>query len=111
MGEKRLIDEWLPLKELNFDVDIEMAFRFGKKEKKIKVSIVDEETAFERLRCPYCDRPFTNDEVFKQWVPKHKEVLRIALAMAACGRSYRRVLMEENAIQKTGDGNHERKKC
>lgn len=54
-------------------------FRFNKEDKKFEVSIVDEETEFEKLRCPYCDRPFTSDEVFKQWVPKHKEILKVAL--------------------------------
>jgi len=54
-------------------------FQFNKEEKKFKVSIFDEETEYERLRCPYCDRPFTKDEVFNQWVPKHKELLKIAL--------------------------------
>ncbi|RLF02635.1 MAG: hypothetical protein DRJ59_03060 [Thermoprotei archaeon] len=54
-------------------------FQFNKKEKKFKVSVADEETEFEKLRCPYCGRPFTRDEVFSQWIPKHKEILRIAL--------------------------------
>lgn len=54
-------------------------FQFDEKEKKFNVSTVDEVTEFERLRCPYCDRPFTEDEVFDQWIQKHKEILKIAL--------------------------------
>jgi adenine-specific DNA methylase len=54
-------------------------FQFNKEEKKFKVSTVNEETKFEKLRCPYCDRPFTRDEMFSQWVLKHKEILKIAL--------------------------------
>ncbi|RLE81268.1 MAG: hypothetical protein DRJ51_04135, partial [Thermoprotei archaeon] len=54
-------------------------FQFNKKEKKFRVSVADEETEFEKLRCPYCGRPFIKDEVFNQWVSKHKEILRIAL--------------------------------
>ena len=53
--------------------------QFNKKAKQFKLSIIDEETEYERLRCPYCDRPFTNNEVFTQWISKHKEILRIAL--------------------------------
>ena len=54
-------------------------FQFNKREKKFKVSTVNEETRFEKLRCPYCGRPFTRDEMFSQWVSKHKELLKIAL--------------------------------
>lgn len=54
-------------------------FRFNKDEKKFNVKVVDEETEYERLRCPYCDRPFTKNEVFSDWVLKHKEILKIAL--------------------------------
>lgn len=56
-----------------------MKFWFDESEKKFKVSIVDEEIKFQKLRCPYCDRPFTKDEVFNQWIRKHKELLKIAL--------------------------------
>ena len=53
--------------------------QFNKKAKNFKVSIVDEETEYERLRCPYCHRPFTKDEMFAQWISRHKEILKIAL--------------------------------
>jgi adenine-specific DNA methylase len=54
-------------------------FQFDKKEKIFKIDIVNEETDYEKLRCPYCKRPLTKDEVFTQWATRHKEILKIAL--------------------------------
>ncbi|MEM2057793.1 MAG: hypothetical protein QXO76_06045, partial [Thermoproteota archaeon] len=54
-------------------------FEFDKEKKSFSVSIDKEETEFNRLRCPYCERPFTNEEVLKQWVQKHKGLLKAAL--------------------------------
>jgi adenine-specific DNA methylase len=54
-------------------------FVIDKLKKEFEVKIVDEPTEYDRLKCPFCGRPFTNDEVFSQWVPKHKEILKIAL--------------------------------
>jgi len=54
-------------------------FDFNKENKSFKVSIVDNETTFEKLRCPYCRRPLTREEVFREWVSKHKDLLNIAM--------------------------------
>ncbi|MEM2126614.1 MAG: hypothetical protein QXH67_00115 [Candidatus Bathyarchaeia archaeon] len=54
-------------------------FTFDKINKRYDISIIKEETKFEKLKCPYCERPFTEEEIFRQWVPKHKEILKIAL--------------------------------
>ncbi|MEM3693679.1 MAG: hypothetical protein QXI39_06640 [Candidatus Bathyarchaeia archaeon] len=55
-------------------------FSFDKKAKTFSVEIVDTETGFERLRCPYCGRPLTDDEVFREWIPRHRELLEKALS-------------------------------
>jgi len=55
-------------------------FNFDKKAKTFRVNVVDSETTFEKLRCPFCGRPLTQDEVFRSWVVKHGRLLETALS-------------------------------
>jgi len=54
-------------------------FEIDREKKEFNVTVVDQETEYERLKCPFCGRPFTRDEFFSQWISKHKETLKIAL--------------------------------
>jgi adenine-specific DNA methylase len=54
-------------------------FNFDRNKKTFTVKIVDHETEFEKLRCPYCSRPLTIDEVIKNWIIKHKQLLNYAI--------------------------------
>lgn len=55
-------------------------FNFDKEKKTFTVDVVKEETIYEKLRCPYCGTPFVAETVFKQWVKKHKQLLKHALS-------------------------------
>mgnify|MGYP000223937537 CR=1 FL=1 len=54
-------------------------FNFDKESKNFNIEIVNEVTKFEKLRCPYCGRPITREEFFRQWISKHKELLKVSL--------------------------------
>jgi len=54
-------------------------FEIDKENKTFNVHIVNEETMFERLRCPYCRIPINANIALKDWVRRHKELLNIAL--------------------------------
>lgn len=57
-----------------------ISFQFDKESKECKIDVTKEKTEFERLKCPNCGRPFTKEELFAQWIPRHKELLKIALS-------------------------------
>jgi len=54
-------------------------FHFNKIDRTFKVSITEKETEYKKLRCPYCGRPFTREEMFREWTNKHKQILDFAL--------------------------------
>jgi len=55
-------------------------FKFNNDTKTFTVEVSNHETAFERLRCPYCRAPISRDTALKEWVRKHKELLEVALS-------------------------------
>jgi len=52
----------------------------NKEKRNFKTEISNEVSPFERLRCPYCGAPINEDIAFKNWVKKHKELLKVALS-------------------------------
>ena len=54
-------------------------FYFDKKKKTFEVKTVNHETEFEKLKCPYCSMPLTTKEVFKQWIAKHRLLLKYTI--------------------------------
>ncbi|MEM2291995.1 MAG: hypothetical protein QXX41_01835 [Nitrososphaerota archaeon] len=54
-------------------------FSFDKDRKSFMVDISNVETEFERLRCPYCRSPVVKDIALREWVSRHKRLLRVAL--------------------------------
>jgi len=54
-------------------------FSFDKDRKSFTVDISSVETEFDRLRCPYCKSPVVEDIALREWVSRHKRLLRVAL--------------------------------
>jgi len=59
---------------------IYVRFNFNKQEKSFTVEITNTEEEFKRLRCPYCGTPLHKEVVLRDWVKRHKELLRVALS-------------------------------
>lgn len=54
-------------------------FSFDKDRKSFTVDVSSVETEFDRLRCPYCKSPVVEDIALREWVSRHKRLLRVAL--------------------------------
>lgn len=49
--------------------------------KEFKVEIIENETSFDKLKCIHCkERLFTSEEVIRNWIKRHKELLKICLS-------------------------------
>jgi len=59
---------------------IYVRFNFNKQEKSFTMEITNAEEEFGRLRCPYCGKPLAKEVVLRDWVKRHKELLRVALS-------------------------------
>jgi adenine-specific DNA methylase len=59
---------------------IYVRFDFNKQEKSFTMEITNGKEEFERLRCPYCGTPLHKEVVLRDWVKRHKELLRVALS-------------------------------
>jgi len=59
---------------------IYVRFDFNKQEKSFTIEITNGKEEFERLRCPYCGTPLHKEVVLRDWVKRHKELLRVALS-------------------------------
>jgi len=59
---------------------IYVRFNFNKQEKSFTMEITNGKEEFERLRCPYCGTPLHKEAVLRDWVKRHKELLRVALS-------------------------------
>jgi len=55
-------------------------FKIDRENKTFNVEISQQETKFERLRCPYCGTPINEDVALREWVKRHKELLGVALS-------------------------------
>jgi len=51
-----------------------------REKKSFNVEVSYTATSFDRLRCPYCNKPISEDVALRNWVKKHKELLEIALS-------------------------------
>ncbi|MCQ4448660.1 MAG: hypothetical protein NO076_05385 [Sulfolobales archaeon] len=65
---------------LNKRKPIYVKFNFNKQEKSFTIEITNTEEEFGRLRCPYCGKPLAEKVVLRDWVKRHKELLRMALS-------------------------------
>jgi adenine-specific DNA methylase len=50
-----------------------------KAKRSFTVEVSGSEAPFERLKCPYCGAPMSEDVALRSWVKRHKELLEVAL--------------------------------